>query len=72
MHAGVARAHDSLAVSQDAVSTGDGPPDEADIADDDLGQFIRTPDEIELLGLLRQHLFRSEQVDTDGDQPEGA
>jgi hypothetical protein len=54
-----------------AASLGDGPLGEADIAEDDLGQFIRTPDEIELLDLLRKHLHR-EQCDAsdDGDQPE--
>ena len=73
VHAGVAHARNTLVAPPDA-SPGDGPPGEADIADDDLGQFIRTPDEIELLGLLRKHLHRSlpDVDDAAGEQPEDA
>ena len=71
VHCGVAGAREVLAQprAEDAASTGDGPLGEADIADDDLGQFIRTPEEIELLGLLRSHLQRDVQAEDD-DQPE--
>ena len=57
--------------ADDAASLDDGPLGEADIADDELGQFIRTPEEIELLGLLRSHLLRQEQAEDD-DHPEPA
>ena len=74
VHTGVAGARDALTRPQAAsaaASLGDGPPGEADIAEDDLGQFIRTPDEIELLDLLRKHLHRGSQCDADDeDQPE--
>jgi hypothetical protein len=66
VHGGVAGAREALAQPQvaDAASLGDGPLGETDIADDDLGQFIRTPDEIALVSLLRSHLHRS-QTDAD-------
>ena len=74
VHCGVAGAREALAQPQadDAASRGDGPLGEADIAEDELGQFIRTPEEIELLGLLRSHLHRREPDDDDDDQPEPA
>jgi len=74
VHCGVAGAREVLSQprADDAASAGDGPLGEADIADDDLGQFIRTPEEVELLGLLRSHLQRQEQQSEDVDQPEHA
>lgn len=71
VHGGVAAAREALArpPAADATNPGDGPLGEEDIADDDLGQFIRTPDEIELLNLLRTHLHRRLPA-ADGEQSE--
>ena len=75
VHCGVAGAREALAQPRDdaAANPGDGPLGEADIADGDLGQFIRTSEEIELLGLLRSHLHRSqEEQDDDDEQPQAS
>lgn len=74
VNGGLAGARESLTRprgDEDDDGLEDAPLGDGDIADDDLGQFIRTAEEIELLSLFRAHLFReSDTPDDDGGQPE--